>query len=86
MGNNLNLSHNILNFKTLADNIRQLHNEAQARALNAVNKMATLQNWLIGYRPTLSDEFQTSPNVLVGKLFSYLLQLPDKKVLEDFFD
>lgn len=68
MGNNLNLSHNILNFKTLADNIRQLHNEAQSRALNAVNKMATLRNWL------------------VGKLFSYLLQLPDKKVLEDFFD
>lgn len=68
MGNNLNLSHNILNFKTLADNIRQLHNEAQAQALNAVNKMATLRNWL------------------VGKLFSYLLQLPDKKVLEDFFD
>lgn len=68
MGNNLNLSHNIPDFKTLADNIRQLHNEAQSRALNAVNKMATLRNWL------------------VGKLFSYLLQLPDKKVLEDFFD
>ncbi len=162
----MNLSHNILDFKTLAGCIRQLHSEAQSRALNAVNKMATLRNWLIGYyiveyeqhgndradygdrllkrletavntkgmnetlfknartfytlypsvktlfdetlsaapmiRPTLSDEsqnidnntnaicpslsdeFQTSPNELVGKLFSYLLQLPDKKVLEDF--
>ena len=84
MENNLNLSHNILDFKTLTDSIRQLHSEAQARALNAVNKMATLRNWLIGYRPSLSDEFQTSPNELVGKLFSYLLQLTDKKVLENF--
>lgn len=49
MENNLNLSHNILDFKTLADSIRQLHSEAQSRALNAVNKMATLRNWLIGY-------------------------------------
>ena len=161
-----NLSHNILDFKTLAGCIRQLHSEAQSRALNAVNKMATLRNWLIGYyiveyeqhgndradygdrllkrletavntkgmnetlfknartfytlypsvrtlfdetlsaapmiRPTvsdesqyvdnninticpsLSDEFQTSPNELVGKLSTYLLQLPDKKVLENF--
>ena len=166
MENNLNLSHNILDFKTLTDSIRQLHSEAQARALNAVNKMATLRNWLIGYYiveyeqhgndradygdrllkrletavntkgmnetlfknartfytlypsvrtlfgemltvtpticptlsdelqyvendtnticPSLSDEFQTSPNELVGKLFSYLLQLPDKKMLENF--
>lgn len=85
MENNLNLSNDIRDFKTLTDSVRQLHSEAQSRALNAVNKMATLRNWLIGYRPTASDEFQTSPNELVGKLSLYLLQLSGKKVLEDFF-
>ena len=49
MENNLSLSQNVQDFKSLTDSIRQLHSDAQSRALNAVNKMATLRNWLIGY-------------------------------------
>jgi predicted nuclease of restriction endonuclease-like (RecB) superfamily len=37
------------NFDTLVSSIQQLHNQLQQSAVNAVNQMLTIRNWLIGY-------------------------------------
>lgn len=37
------------NFNTLISSIQQLHIQLQQSAVNAVNKMLTMRNWLIGY-------------------------------------
>ena len=35
------------NFDTLVSSIQQLHNQLQQSAVNAVNQMLTIRNWLI---------------------------------------
>ena len=37
------------NFNKLVSTIQQLHNQLQKSAVNAVNQMLTIRNWLIGY-------------------------------------
>lgn len=37
------------NFNNLVTSIQQLHKQLQQSALNAINQMLTLRNWLIGY-------------------------------------
>ena len=37
------------NFNTLVSSIQQVHNQLQQSAVNAVNQMLTMRNWLIGY-------------------------------------
>lgn len=37
------------NFNKLVSTIQQLHNQLQKSAINAVNQMLTIRNWLIGY-------------------------------------
>jgi len=36
-------------FKALISSIQQLHEQLQQSAVNAVNQMLTIRNWLIGY-------------------------------------
>ncbi len=37
------------NFDSLFSTIQQLHKQLQQSAVNAVNQMLTIRNWLIGY-------------------------------------
>ena len=37
------------NFNTLVSSIQQVHRQLQQSAVNAVNQMLTIRNWLIGY-------------------------------------
>ena len=37
------------NFNNLISSIQQLHQQLQKSAVNAVNQMLTIRNWLIGY-------------------------------------
>ena len=37
------------NFNKLVSTIQQLHQQLQQSAVNAVNQMLTMRNWLIGY-------------------------------------
>lgn len=37
------------NFNLLVTSIQQLHHQLQQSAVNAVNQMLTIRNWLIGY-------------------------------------
>ncbi len=37
------------NFSSLVSSIQQLHAQLQQSAVNAVNQMLTIRNWLIGY-------------------------------------
>lgn len=39
----------INNFDSLVSTIQQLHKQLQQSAVNAVNQMLTIRNWLIGY-------------------------------------
>jgi len=36
-------------FKTLVDNIQHVHQQLQQSAVNTINRMLTIRNWLIGY-------------------------------------
>jgi hypothetical protein len=37
------------NFNNLVTTIQQLHKQLQLSAVNAINQMLTIRNWLIGY-------------------------------------
>ena len=87
-------------FDDLVGVIGSTHDAAQTAAVKAINRMQTMRNWLIGYYIVefeqhgkdraeygshLLKRLEEKVNTVRSALIStYMLQLPDKKTLEDF--
>lgn len=68
-------------FDELSDYVKNLHSVAYSSAVKAINRFATIRNFLIGFYIVEYEQNGMDNNLFVS---TYKLTLPDPKVLEEF--